>query len=150
MKNGKTVGVTAGAFDLCHAGHMLVFQEAKTVCDYLIVLLQDDPSQTDASYRGKKKNVSIMSLEERQTILEGIRYVDEVIMYSSEEDLRRLLVELRPDIRIIGADWEGKQYTGHELPIKMHFNSRGHTYSTSELRMRVHQAEEAKREMAIA
>ena len=63
MRNGKKVGITAGAFDLCHAGHMLVFKEAKTVCDYLIVALQDDPSDTPPDYRGKKKNKPVMSLE---------------------------------------------------------------------------------------
>ena len=117
MKDGKKVGITAGAFDLCHAGHMLVFKEAKTVCDYLIVALQDDPSKTQSDYRGKKKNTPIMTLEERRIILEGIRYIDEVVVYSSEKDLYDLLVNLKPDIRIIGADWKGKEYTGHDLPI---------------------------------
>ena len=142
--DGKKVGITAGAFDLCHAGHILMFKEAKEVCDYLIVLLHSDPSIAPAEYRGKKKNVPIMSLEERRTILEGIRYIDEIVTYETEDDLYRLLVEIKPYIRIIGADWEGKQYTGHDLPIEMHFNSRGHTYSTSELRARVHKAEQEK------
>lgn len=143
MKNGKRVGITAGAFDLCHAGHMLVFKEAKEVCDYLIVALQDDPSLTPASYRGKQKNRPIMSLEERRIILEGIKYVDEIVIYSSEEDLYRLLLELNPEVRIIGADWQGKQFTGYDLPMELHFNSREHSYSTSELRARVHAAEQA-------
>src|ERR1700742_4522980 len=112
MRDGKKVGITAGAFDLCHAGHMLVFKEAKTVCDYLIVALQDDPSHTPADYRGKQKNKPIMSLEERRIILEGIRYIDEIVTYNSEEELRALLIELKPDVRIIGADWKGKEYTG--------------------------------------
>ena len=146
MKDGKKVGFTAGAFDLCHAGHMLVFKEAREVCDHLIVALQDDPSKTDASYRGKKKNTPIMSMEERRIILEGIKYIDEIVAYSTEEDLYKLLVDLKPDIRIIGADWKGKQYTGHELPIEMYFNSRGHSYSTTALRERVYLAEKAMRE----
>ena len=70
-EKNKVIGVTAGAFDLCHAGHMLMFQEAKKKCDFLIVLLQEDPSITDASYRGKKKHTPIQSLEERKIILKG-------------------------------------------------------------------------------
>ena len=85
MQKNKKTGVTAGAFDLCHAGHFLVFKEAKDVCDYLIVLLHDDPSVAPAEYRGKKKNVPIMSLEERMIILEGIKYVDRIITYQTEE-----------------------------------------------------------------
>lgn len=146
MKDGKKVGITAGAFDLCHAGHILVFKEAKEVCGYLIVALQEDPSVTEAGYRGKKKNVPIMSLEERKIILEGIKYIDEVVVYRTEEDLYKLLVDLKPDIRIIGADWKGKEYTGHDLPIEMYFNSRGHSFSTTALRERVYEAEKRKRE----
>ncbi len=145
MKDGKRVGITFGAFDLCHAGHMLVFKEAKTVCDYLILGLQEDPSKTPADYRGKKKNKPIMSLDERRIILESVRYVDEIHVYNSEEELYNLLVELKPDVRIIGADWEGKEYTGRELPIEMFFNSRSHSFSTTALRERIYDAEKVKR-----
>lgn len=124
---------------------MLVFKEAKTVCEYLIVALQDDPSQTESDYRGKKKNKPIMSLEERRIILEGIRYIDEIVVYTSEKELYDLLVSLKPDVRIIGSDWKGKEYTGHDLPIEMYFNSRGHNFSTTALRERIYEAEKAKR-----
>ena len=141
MKDGKRVGITAGAFDLCHAGHMLVFKEAKEICDYLIIALQDDPSHTPADYRGKKKNRPIMSLEERKIILESVKYIDEIVVYNSEQELYDLLVGLKPDVRIIGADWKGKEYTGHDLPIEMYFNSRDHNFSTTALRERIYQAE---------
>ena len=141
MKDGKRVGITAGAFDLCHAGHMLVFKEAKEICDYLIIALQDDPSHTPADYRGKKKNRPIMTLEERKIILESVKYIDEVVVYNSEQELYDLLVGLKPDVRIIGADWKGKEYTGHDLPIEMYFNSRDHNFSTTALRERIYQAE---------
>ncbi len=148
MREGKKVGVTAGAFDLCHAGHMLMLKEARSVCDYLIVLLHDDPSVGPVEYRGKKKNVPIMSLDERRTILEGVRYVDEVIPYRTEEDLYKLLLELQPDIRIIGADWQGRKYTGHDLPIKMYFNARDHGYSSTELRNRIFEQESNKKKIS--
>jgi glycerol-3-phosphate cytidylyltransferase len=142
----QIVGVTAGAMDLCHAGHILMLREAKSVCDRLIVLLHVDPSVAPAEYRGKKKNVPIMSFEERKIILEAIKYVDEVIPYETEDDLLNLLIKIKPDIRIVGADWKGKQYTGWDLPIQMYFNSRNHTFSTTELRKRIYEAEKAKLE----
>ncbi|TSC86490.1 MAG: glycerol-3-phosphate cytidylyltransferase [Parcubacteria group bacterium Gr01-1014_8] len=136
-------GFTAGAFDLCHAGHMLVFQECKKVCDYLIVGLQSDPSLDRP-----EKNKPVMSLEERKIILESVKYVDEVVVYDREADLYNLLKEnkLGIDIRIVGADWKGKEFTGHDLPIPVHFNTRDHGFSTSELRRRVYEQEKAKRE----
>ncbi len=145
MREGKKVGFTAGAFDLCHAGHILMFKEAKEVCDHLIVAIQDDPSETSAEYRGKKKNKPIMTLEERQIILRGIRYIDETVVYKTEEDLYNLLMHIKPDIRIIGGDWKGKKYTGSELPIEMYFNTRDHGYSSTELRDRIFKVETERR-----
>ncbi|HYC82950.1 MAG TPA: adenylyltransferase/cytidyltransferase family protein [Candidatus Paceibacterota bacterium] len=147
------IGFTASAFDLCHAGHALMLKEAKEHCDHLIVALQDDPSDTkDLEYRlktgGKPKNTPIMSLEERRILLEANRYVDEIILYKTEEDLYELLQKLPIDVRFVGADWKGKEFTGCELPIPVFFNSRNHSYSTSELRERVYKAELTKREQA--
>jgi glycerol-3-phosphate cytidylyltransferase len=137
----KTVGVTFGAFDLCHAGHFLMFKDCKGVCDYLIVGLHSDPSIDRPD-----KNKPIMSLEERLEILNGIKYIDEVFVYDTEKDLYEYLEQNqnRIDVRIIGEDWRGKSFTGHDLPIKVHFNSRTHDHSSSKLRKRVHAAEEAK------
>jgi len=138
MNMKKNIGVTFGTFDLCHAGHILMFKECKEICDYLIVGLQSDPSG-DRVY----KNKPIMSIEERLEILKGIRYIDEVFVYDTEKDLYAYLDQNKDKIsvRIIGGDWKGKPYTGHDLPIKMHFNTRNHGYSSSELRQRIYQAE---------
>lgn len=141
IPKNKTIGFTAGAFDLCHAGHMLMFKDCKTVCDYLIVALHRDPSVAPKEYRGKKKNVPIMSIEERKIILESIKYIDEIVEYDTEEDLYALLKEIQPDIRIIGADWRDKKYTGHDLDIVVYFNHRDHHYSSTELRQRIYEAE---------
>jgi glycerol-3-phosphate cytidylyltransferase len=152
MKNtAKKIGIAASAFDLCHAGHMRMLKDCKTQCDYLIVLLQDDPSQEkDKGYRletgGKQKNTPIMSLEERREILEGIRYVDEIITYSSEGDLYNWLKNNHYDVRILGGDWEGKKYTGWDLPHTPYFHKRNHNYSTTELRTRIYKAEKERLE----
>ena len=52
MKNNKIVGITFGSFDLCHYGHVLMFEECKEYCDYLIVGVQSDPS-IDRSEKNK-------------------------------------------------------------------------------------------------
>lgn len=133
-----THGITCGAFDLMHAGHMMMFKECKEHCEFLTVFLQTDPS-----IDRPEKNRPVMSLEERLTILRGVRYIDDVIVYETESDLYELLKALSPDntVRIVGADWRGKKFTGWDLPIPVVFNSRGHHYSTSELRKRVYERE---------
>ena len=137
----RVVGFTCGSFDLCHAGHFLMFKDAKTVCDYLIVGLQTDPS-----IDRPLKNKPIMSVEERLEILNGIKYIDEVVVYDTESELYEYLQQNQNmiNVRIVGADWKGKTFTGYDLPIRIHFNSRGHEYSTTQLRKRVHEAEKLK------
>lgn len=135
----KVIGFTCGSFDLLHAGHALMLEEAKSHCDWLIVGLQTDPS-----IDRKSKNKPVMSLEERHTMIRSIRWVDEVRVYETEADLLELLKEIQPDVRVVGADWQGKAFTGHELPIRVVFNSRLHTYSTTSLRLRVYEAERKK------
>lgn len=132
------IGFTCGAFDLCHAGHMLMFKECKEYCDFLIVGLHTDPS-----IDRPEKNKPVQSVEERMIQLEAIKYIDKVITYTTEKELYTLLSENPHNInmRIIGSDWKGKLYTGHDLPLTVLFNSRSHPYSSSNLRRRVVEAE---------
>ena len=135
------IGITCGSFDLCHAGHILMFKEAKNYCDKLIVMLQIDPSITPAEYRGKKKNRPIMSLHERAIILNGIKYIDEIIVYTDEYDLFHKLKEIPHNVRILGEDWKDKYATGQEFAKKIVYNERKHNFSTTELRQRIYEAE---------
>ena len=139
MKKNKIVGITFGSFDLCHYGHALMFEECKEYCDYLIVGVQSDPS-----IDRPEKNKPVQSHEERIGIVSSLKFVDEVVTYYTEADLIEVLKNMQPDVRILGADHEGKPFTGHELPIKYIFNTRDHGYSTSELRKRVFEAEKIK------
>ena len=136
----KVRGFTCGAFDLLHAGHAMMLKEAREKCDHLIVGVQGDPSIDRPD-----KNKPIQSYEERITMVKAIRWVDEVVLYNTEEELYKLLQDLKPELRIIGADWKGKAFTGFDLPIKVAFNSRDHGYSSSELRARVMNAELQKK-----
>jgi glycerol-3-phosphate cytidylyltransferase len=147
------IGFTCSAFDLCHAGHMLLFKEAKDHCDYLIVGLQSDPSSDNhinMKYRGKLKNKPVMSLEERKIILESIKHIDEIFVYHNEEDLlnniKRLHKEGRYQIRFIGDDYKDKYYTGKEIPHQIHYIDRSHGFSTSSLREKVYHAERERLE----
>lgn len=139
MKNDKVVGITFGSFDLCHYGHALMFEECKQYCDYLIVGVQSDPS-----IDRPEKNAPIQSHKERLGIVSSIKFVDEVKPYDTESDLIKVLKEVNPDVRILGADHKGTEFTGHEMNIKCIFNSRDHGYSTSELRKRVFESEKNK------
>ena len=133
----EKIGFTCGSFDLCHYGHVLMFKECKEQCDHLMVGLQTNPNKDRP-----EKNIPIQSLEERWGQLEAIKYIDHIIIYETEDDLIQLLTDMQVDVRFVGADWINRKYTGWELGIPVVFNSRDHSFSTSELRQRIFQSEQ--------
>ena len=110
-----------------------MLKDAKKQCDYLIVGLQIDPTID----RPRAKNKPIQSLTEREIMLKGIKYVDEIIIYNTEKDLYELLKKIKPDIRILGSDYINKDFTGNDLNIKIYYHNRNHNYSTSNLRKKI-------------
>jgi glycerol-3-phosphate cytidylyltransferase len=126
------VGFTASSFDLMHAGHIVMLQESKQLCDYLIVGLLTDPTLD----RPDTKNKPIQSIFERYVQVASCQYVDEVIPFESEKDLEDMIRTINPDIRIVGEEYKGKEHTGKGL-CHIHYNKRRHSFSTSELRERV-------------
>ena len=126
-------GITFGAFDLFHAGHVMMLEEAKTVCDHLIVCIQSDPSLDR-----KEKNKPVQWIVEREIQVYGCRYTDEVIIYDTEVELLEILDTVDWDVRILGEEYKNKDFTGREQTLnKCHFNKRPHNFSSSELRKRV-------------
>jgi len=126
-------GITFGAFDLFHAGHVLMLEEAKAVCDYLIVCIQTDPSLDR-----EEKNKPVQSIIEREIQVSGCRFVDEVIIYDTEIDLLNIIDQVDWDVRIIGEEYKDKDFTGRDQTLeRCHFNKRPHAFSSSELRERV-------------
>lgn len=135
-KNEKKVGITFSAFDLLHAGHIKMLEEAKRQCDYLIVGLQTDPTIDRPD-----KNRPTQSIVERYIQLQGCRYVDEIVPYATEQDLEDILRSFKIDVRIVGDEYKEKDFTGRryceEKGIKLYFNRRDHRFSSSALRKEV-------------
>ena len=136
-------GFTAGCFDLLHVGHCMMLKEAREACDHLTVFLQTDPSID----RPDTKESPTQSLPERLVQLQAIRWVDDVKIYQTEQELIEWLTLENFDVRIIGADYKNKPFTGDDLPIEVVYNSRDHKFSTSELRNRVRTGTEQVKEV---
>jgi len=144
-KKNKKIGITFSTFDLGpHAGHIAMLAEARRHCDYLIVGLQNDPTVD----RPETKNSPVQTLFERQLQISSCRYVDEVVIYNTEKDLEDILLTLPIDVRILGVEYEDKEFTGREIcrarSIELVFNGRDHSFSSSNLRRRVYEAEQSK------
>jgi len=136
----KIVGITFSAFDLLHAGHIVMLREAKNHCDYLIAGIQTDPTID----RPDSKNKPVQSLVERYSQLSAVKYVDEIIPYQTEQDLIDILSMYEIDVRILGDEYKEKDFTGKDIcnkrGIDLYFNKRDHRFSTSDLRERVENA----------
>jgi glycerol-3-phosphate cytidylyltransferase len=130
------VGFTCSAFDMLHSGHIQMLRDAREQCDYLICGLQTDPSADRP-----EKNRPIQTVVERYTQLKAVQYVDEIIPYATEEDLKDILSMYHIDVRILGDEYREKDFTGKEIckrrDIALYFNKRDHRFSSSELRRRV-------------
>mgnify|MGYP001363016252 FL=1 len=131
------VALTASTFDLLHAGHIQMLREAKSKCDYLICALQTDPTID----RPKEKNKPVQSIVERYIQLSAVKYVDEILPYSTEKDLEDILEAFDLQVRILGVEYRDKDFTGRDIckrrGIDLYFNTRDHRFSTTELRKRV-------------
>jgi glycerol-3-phosphate cytidylyltransferase len=142
--DGKKIGITFSTFDMLHAGHIAMLSEARNHCDYLIAGLQTDPTID----RPDTKNCPIQSVVERQIQLAACRYVDEVVVYQTEQDLVDLLLILPVDVRILGVEYQHQEFTGRNeclgRGIDLVFNGRDHSFSSSSLRKRVVAAEVQK------
>ena len=130
------VGFTCSTFDLLHAGHIQMLKDAKEECDYLIVGLQNDPTEDRP-----EKNSPVQSIVERQIQLAAVKYVDEIVVYNTEQDLIDLLLTLPIDVRVLGDEYKNKDFTGKDIAkqrgSKIVFNGRDHSFSSTSLRKRV-------------
>ncbi len=138
------IGITFSTFDLLHAGHIGMLREAKQHCDYLIVGLQTDPTID----RPDTKNKPVQTLVERYAQLNAVKFVDEIVPYETEQDVIDILELFEVDIRFLGEEYREKDFTGKDVcrkrGIELHFNKRDHRFSSSDLRRRVAEAENAR------
>jgi glycerol-3-phosphate cytidylyltransferase len=142
--NNKKIGIVFSSFDLFHAGHVAMLSEARNHCDYLIAGLQTDPTID----RPTEKNKPVQSIVERQIQLAACRYVDEIVVYETEQDLIDILLTLPIHVRVLGEEYKDRDFTGRSecqrRGIELVFNSRDHSFSSSNLRKRVWRAETKK------
>lgn len=131
--NDMRIGITFSAFDLLHAGHIKMLEDAKRQCDFLICGLQTDPTLDRP-----EKNKPAQTVVERYMQLKGCKYVDQIVPYATEQDLEDILRSFKIDVRIVGDEYKEKNFTGRsyceEKGIELYFNSRDHRFSSSGLR----------------
>lgn len=134
------IGITFSAFDLLHAGHIKMLEEAKRQCNYLICGLQTDPTLDRP-----EKNKPVQTVVERYIQLKACTYVDEIVPYATEQDLEDILRSFKIDVRILGDEYQDKNFTGktycEEKGIALYFNTRNHRFSSSGLRKEVAEKE---------
>ena len=128
----QKIGFLAGSFDVFHPGYIRMFEDSKSVCDFLVVGLHEDPS-----LERPEKLSPVLSVADRVEMLLALRHVDRVLVYKTEADLVALLRTINPDVRILGSDYQGRGYTGDRLSIPIHYHLRDHQWSTTEFKKEI-------------
>lgn len=140
------IGFNCSCFDLFHAGHVTMLKMEKEMCDYLKVALQVDPTID----RPGLKNKPVQSIYERYAQVQSCKYVDEILVYDTEEELLNLIMTQTMHIRFLSEEYLNRDFTGKQYcmnnGIELFYHKRQHTYSTTDLRNRVYELEKAKRE----
>lgn len=129
------VGFTSVVGDLFHAGHVAMIRECAQECDYLVVCVMAGTQDRT------NKNKPIQSLFERMMQVKNCKGVAECYACGDEQDLLLAIKTIHPDIRFVGADYKGKDFTGkrycEEAGIELRYNNRDHRLSSTELRKRI-------------
>jgi glycerol-3-phosphate cytidylyltransferase len=140
------IGFNCSSFDLFHAGHVTMLKMEKEMCDYLKVALQVDPTID----RPGVKNKPVQSVYERHVQLQACKYVDEILVYETEEDLLNLIQTQTIHIRFLSEEYMDRNFTGKQYcidhDIELFYHLRKHKYSSTEIRNRVYDLEKKKRE----
>lgn len=140
----KKIAFTCSTFDLMHVGHILMLQDCKNVADILVVGLQTDPT-----IDRPEKSKPIQDYNDRLIQISSCKYVDEVIQYSSEQDLKDILKALNPYVRVLSHEWEKKSYTGRDLMIDIHYYNQYYEKNTDNLIKQIYESEKKKEEIKI-
>ena len=122
-----------------------MLKEEKQHCDYLICGLQTDPTID----RPETKNKPVQSVFERFIQLQSCKYVDEIIVYETEQDLLNMMMTHDIDVRFLGEEYKNKDFTGKQWcidnDVELFYHKRRHPFSSTELRERIYNLEEKKR-----
>jgi rfaE bifunctional protein nucleotidyltransferase chain/domain len=103
----KRVVFTNGCFDLMHAGHVSYLREARHQGDLLVVGLNSD--QSVRTIKGALR--PIVGQDMRAQVLEALECVDYITLFDDPDPLK-LIMALKPDVLVKGADWEEAQIVG--------------------------------------
>ena len=118
-----------GCFDILHRGHYEMFKYAKSLGDKLIIGIDSDEKVRNDKGNDRPFN----NVEDRKFALECIKYIDEVVVFNSREELESKIKSLQPHIMVIGSDWRGKTVVGSQHVGKVEFFERIGDYSTTNI-----------------
>ena len=117
-----------GTFDILHPGHIELFKVGKSLGDKVIVATDTD--EKIRQDKGSSKPVN--NLCDRISMLQAIKYIDEVLYFGNRKELEGLIELYSPDILLLGDDWKGGDVVGRQYAKEVKFLPRLN-YSTTKI-----------------
>ena len=112
-RDGESVTLANGCFDLLHVGHVRYLRAARQLGGKLIVAINSDESVRALKGEGRP----LMPAEERAEILAALTDVDAVVIFS-ERDVRALVREIRPNVQAKGTDYTTESVPERDVVIE--------------------------------
>jgi len=119
---------TNGCFDILHPGHIAMLKHCAAMGDHVLVGIDSDQRVKDMKGPARP----IKSAEIRKLILLNLKWVNDVIIFNSDEELTDLVAQYQPDYMIVGSDWKDKKVIGAEHAKIIGFFERIDEYSTTQ------------------
>lgn len=118
-----------GCFDILHHGHFRMIEYAATLGDVVTIGIDSDRRIK----RMKGESRPFHTISERIYNLKSLKWVDDVYIFDTDDDLRNLIKAYQPDIFVIGSDYKNKPIIGSEFAKEIRFFDRIKGFSTSEI-----------------
>lgn len=118
-----------GCFDILHRGHIEMFKYAKSVGDLLVVGIDSD----ERISKNKGQSRPVNCLNDRRFILESIKYIDSVVSFASDKELKENILKSKASIMVIGTDYKNKKIIGSDIFEEIKFFKRIDKYSTTNI-----------------
>lgn len=116
-----------GSFDILHKGHLGMLETAKSLGDFLLVAIDSDRRISELKGSDRPFN----NQENRVALMKALKWVDEVRVFDSDEELINIMREYEPDVTLKGSDWFGKRIVGQDFAGNIIFYNRIDDESTT-------------------
>ena len=118
-----------GCFDVLHIGHIKLIEYARSICDNILIAIDSDEKVKKDKGPTRPFNNEI----DRKNFLLSLKGINDVLVFKDEKELENICNTIKPEYRLVGADWKGKKIVGGDFCKEIIYFERIPGYSTTRI-----------------